>query len=77
MDLGDGVGGEGAFCLELGVELLGPEGVHVAGSEVAAEQRPVGFDEAKDTVHRHAGLEDFTHDVDLFEYPVDELGAVA
>ena len=77
VNLGDGIGGERAFDLELGVELLGPQGVHLAGGEAAAEQRPVCFDEAEDLVHRHAGLGECPHDLDLFEYPVDEFGAVA
>jgi hypothetical protein len=77
--LGNGVSGEGSFCLELGIEPLWPQCLHAAGGEGAADQWPVCFGKTEHTVDRDIVVpcvEQAAHDVDLLEHSVDEFGAV-
>ena len=69
--------GKRAFCLELEVQLLGPEGLNAASGERSSEQGPVGFDKAEHTVDRDVAVEMLSHHGDLLEHSVDEFGAVA
>ena len=77
MNLGDHVGWEGAFFLELGIELLRPHCLHAAGAEGAADEWPVGFDEAEHSVDRDIAVQQAADDVELLEDSVDGPGAVA
>jgi hypothetical protein len=74
---GDARGVDGPVGAELGVELLRPEGFDSAGGEGASDEGPVGFDEAEHAVDRYGVVEVFTHDGDLVQDAVDQLGAVA
>ena len=58
-------------------EPLWPEDMYAAGGEHSTDQRPIGFDEAERTDDRDLVANDTAHEVDLLEYAVDQLGAVA
>ena len=79
MDVVDGFGGQRPFRLELGIQLLGPEGLHVARGEAPSDQGPVRFDEAKhasdrDVVgKRRANRVALPTFVQQFEGPLDLL----
>ena len=77
MYLRNGVGGEGSFSLELGIELLWPQCLYAAGGEGAADQWPVCLDKTEHTVDRDIAVEQAAHDVDLLEHSIDDFGAVA
>lgn len=77
-----------AGLLKLWIQLLGPEDLHALGGECAADEGPVGFDEAQDSVDgyppvrsswtfRSVGVEDVLDDIDLLADSLDHLGAVA
>lgn len=59
------------------VELLGPKDLDTAGSEGAADKRPVRFDEAEDAGYGDLVADGRSDYVDLLEDAVDELGLVA
>ena len=77
VDLRNGFEREWPACLQPGVELLGPQGVHPASGECPADQGPVSVHEAEHALDGNVVVGKAAHDVDLPEYSVDELGAVA
>lgn len=56
---------------------LGPQDLNSAGGEGSADKRPVGVDEAQDSVDREVVTDNPADDVDLREHAVNELGAVS
>lgn len=57
----------GAVGGEARIELLRPQHLDAADGEGAADERPVGSDEAEDTCDREVCADDAADDVDLLE----------
>src|SRR4051794_9018366 len=53
------------------IQPLGPQRLDAPGCERAADQRPVGLDEAEHPVDGEIATHDAPHDLDLFNNPVD------
>jgi len=72
----DAVDGERAGCGQLGIELLWREDLYTACCEGSADQRPVAFHDAQNTVEGYLAIKVADH-VDLLDDPLDDASAVS